>query len=222
MIVAIPTYHDNNNHIELRYALRSMVKHFKSFTDVLLIGTKPEWYTGKVLEVEQVETKHKRKEYQVILKMLNVGGYCLYSNDDFFALEDFDLTLPQYYDGTCRKAAIKYHDQYYKNMHQACPEGWLNFEVHCPMVMNTTILERELPEDWHTVDRPMKSIYANKYAINPQPLPDCKLRGNMSYENAKAIIKSKPFFSTCDNANYPGIANLLQELYPLSSIYETP
>lgn len=217
MLVAIPTHTSEDDHIELRYAIRSMIKHFKDFSGVVLIGVKPTWYKGEFIEF--IQEGPKRKEYWIIQKTLKMFGRFLYSNDDFFATKDFDSNLPHYYDNTCRKMAIIKTDHYYKLMYKNCPDGWLNYEIHCPMVFNSLLLKGYLPKDWQTVDRPMKSIYGNNSPYKNEYLQDCKIRGVKRYEDLKGLFKH-PFPSTCDNVG-PDLLRLLNELYPNKSIFET-
>lgn len=220
MNVVIPYINDNNNGLELRYAIRSMVKHFKDMTGVILIGEKPEWFNGLFIPVPQVETKPKRKEYQIIRKLLFAFGRFLYSNDDFFALQPFDSGLKNLWNRPCRKQAIITTDATYQRMYKACPEGWLNYDIHAPMVINSILFKQYLPADWETVDRPVKSIYGNNSPYPSEQADDCKIRDNKPYSEILPLIKGKRFFSTCDNASSPGMVKLLQELYPEKNCYE--
>src|SRR5574339_1299453 len=98
MTALIPYKHDPHNGLELRYAIRSLVKHFKPLTDITVIGDLPGWYLGK--HIFHPDTP-KRKEYSIYSKLMQVQDRVLYTNDDFFALKDFDESLPNYYSGTC-------------------------------------------------------------------------------------------------------------------------
>src|SRR5574339_852409 len=134
MTALIPYKHDPHNGLELRYAIRSLVKHFKPLTDITVIGDLPGWYLGK--HIFHPDTP-KRKEYSIYSKLMQVQDKVLYTNDDFFALKDFDESLPNYYSGTCgSKRPI---DRTYRELYRNAPSEWLNFDIHCPMIIDTRL-----------------------------------------------------------------------------------
>lgn len=209
MKVLIPYSDDGRDGVELRYAIRSMEKHFRDMTGCVVVGDKPGWYTGEHIPFEDVEG---RKEYSVYLKLKQVNETVLYSNDDFFALQDFDHRLPNYYFGTCREMAMRVADRRFKDLFGQCPPEWRMFEIHCPMAIDT----RELDYD---NDCLLKTTYANRLNLPGVELVDCKIRSNLYYGEVKHIIKSRPFWSTHDNAT-GGILAMLKRLYDKKSNFE--
>ena len=208
MKVVIPYRFDKDLGNELRYAIRSIVKHFKDFTGLVLVGDKPKWYTGYHIPARDIS---ERKEYSIYRKLMKVQETVLYTNDDYFALQDFNHTLPNYYNFKCSE--IKPIDKIYKDLYASCPGDWLNFDVHCPMVIDTTTFV------W-AIDRPIKTYYGNTHHLQGTRYADCKLRGELSYGEIMQRIKHRPFFSTHDNSTTAGMAKVLNELYPEPSVYE--
>lgn len=210
MNLVIPYRHDKYGGAEIRYCIRSMVMYFKDLTGVVVIGDRPEWYKGEHIPAK--DTKGQ-KEKSIIDKLLLASGTILFSSDDIFALKPFDAELPQYYFRTCRQKMIRALDSKYKKLYKACPERWLNFDIHAPMVIDT--------DKYRSLDDmvlPVKTKYANNFPNNITEAQDFKIKGPQSYANLKAFINRKMFFST-DTVNEP-LIKILNELYPLPSQYE--
>ena len=206
MKLIIPYRLDPNNGFELRYAIRSMVKHFKPLSGVVLIGDKPDWYQGE----HTPATDTGAKEWNIVNKIL-LSPYedFLYSNDDFFATQDFSTDLPNYYSTELRAARV--HGKYINrvlNVMDIYPDG-LFYDIHTPMVINLTKY-REANNLPQTKEYLCKSLYGNFIGGGVQ-LPDNKIR------NGK-LIPPGPFFSTNDRTCK--MINL-NELYPDASEYET-
>ena len=67
MKLLIPYRRCPNNGLELRYAIRSMVRHFKPLSGVVLIGDKPNWYCGEHIPA----TDTGAKEWNIVNKILS-------------------------------------------------------------------------------------------------------------------------------------------------------
>lgn len=208
MNLLIPYKHTKDDGLELKYSIRSMVKHFKDLHRVIVVGDLPSWFIGIHIQAGDIP---KHRELSVLRKIKKVDGVIMYSMDDVFALRDFSSDLPNYYDGLCgSKNPI---DRTYKEFYKDCPREWKSFEVHCPMVIDTSLLT------WDD-DRLLKTWYANTNKLPGVELPDCKLKGEMSYNDIKDEIKDKPFFSTKDNIHRGGMMRVMNELYPEKSKFE--
>jgi len=202
--------------LELRYAIRSMAKHFAALTGVLIIGDRPEWYTGDHIPRADFEGE---KEKSMQIKVLAAKDpVFLYSNDDFFAAEDFSIDLPNYYDQPCEQLAIRHHRGDYRRMYGNCAPGWLNFDVHCPMIMRRD----RFIETFEAMDEqtPIKTTYANGLP-NPQYLCDCKIRGDHAYHELEYATRDRPFFSTHESAINADLINFLQIKYPDGTKWES-
>lgn len=219
MRVIIPYRLPQDGGIELRYAIRSMVKHFKSLSGVLLIGDKPEWFTGDHIPFADLKGE---KERSMQLKILQVPDEIfLYSNDDYFANSDFGISLPNYYDTDCRDMAARHPIDSYRKMYNNCLSHWLNYDVHTPIIMKRGIVKTS----YYRMDAqtPVKTTYGND-AIHSMPrtarIADCKIKGEHSTEEIIYATKDRPFFSTHDNAINADMITFLESLYPHGSPYE--
>src|SRR5688572_313306 len=209
MKAVFPYTYDPDHGEELRFAIRSMVKHFKPFSGVVVVGDCPIWYTGEHIQCNDIPG---RKEFSIYSKLMQVRETVLFCNDDHFALQDFNETLPNYYDFPCKEK--KPVDKTYKDLYAACPPHWLNFDVHCPMIIDTTVFE------W-IIDRPIKTYYGNQHKVQGTRYADCKLRGELSSGEIIQRIKGRPFFNTHGNSKLAGMPVILRQLYPEPSEYET-
>lgn len=212
MKCVIPYRYDSNHGEELRYAIRSIVMHFKELSEIIVVGDCPIWYTGTHVHADDIPG---RKEFSIYSKLIKVQDRVLYTNDDYFALRPFDSNLPNYYDYFCRDMQAMSTDKMYKDLYGACPPYWLNFDLHCPMVIDTRLY------DFWEFDRPIKTYYANTVGVAATSYSDLKLRGELEYSEIKRRIKNRPFFSIADNINRGGMPHVLKELYPLPSPYES-
>lgn len=190
-----------------------MQKHFKSMTDVVLMTTTPpDWYIGKYIPFTDVPDKPATS---ILRKMLGAGVEdFLWCADDHFAVRDFDIDLPNYYNKHRHRVGVSL-----RGMLSNCLPDWLNYVVHAPMIINRTKLQQAV--EW-AGDReyPIKTLYANYNKLPGVPMTDCKFRDRNSYTHIKAMIKRQPFFSTHENAILPDMFRVLNELYPLPSLYE--
>ena len=200
--------------VELRYAIRSIYKHFKNLSGVLLIGDAPEWYKITADNHIPLADLKGEKEKSMQLKVLQCpDAVFLYSNDDYYALEDFDYQVPHYYDTTCRDMATRHPIKSYREMYYNCQPDWLNFDVHTPMIME----KQRFINTFNAMDgqTPIKTTYAQ--GLPGWYLADCKIAGEHNLKELEYRTKDRPFFSTHDSAVNPDLLEFLQKLYPDAS-----
>lgn len=217
MTIIIPYTDDKRNGTELMYAIRSMVKHFRSMTGLILVGDLPRWYTGDYLPYRDVPL---RREYSMYLKAMAganaATGKFLYTTDDHFALQDFDDTLPNYHLGLCGSAAINKTSGRYKKLYANCPAEWLDYDLHVPIVMS----KFNWPSTRLETDTPIKTTYANRAEVEGTQGIDCKFYNGHTYDQIKAVIGERQFFSTSPFCMNAAMLQVLNELYPDKSKYE--
>ncbi len=225
MRLVIPYKHREHSE-ELRFAIRSMVKHFRPLSGVLLIGDRPEWYTGAhipVADVLRTDPPPKiDKERSMQVKVLAVPDKrFLYSNDDFFANADFGEDLPNYYDLKCWQMAQKAASSTYRTLYENCQDEWNNYDVHVPMIMDRAWFHVTYQEMTAAgLQTPIKTTYAHVLP-NSEQIADVKIRGAHTLEELEWGIKDRPFFSTHDSALNDDLLEFLSKLYPNKSKYES-
>lgn len=86
---------EGENYNELRYSIRSAVRHFKDLGIVYIIGTKPSWLEG-IKHIELSDCYTSNKDANLINKLIltccdsNLSDQFLNMSDDFFFLQDID------------------------------------------------------------------------------------------------------------------------------------
>ncbi len=140
----------------------------------------------------------------------------LYTTDDHYALTDFDETLPNYYTTTCADKALNSTSGRYKKLYANCPEGWLNYDCHVPIVMSKFYY----PSTRLETDTPIKTTYANRAEVVGTPIADCKFFNAHTYDQIKAILATRQFFSTSPFSQNKDMIRVFDELYPDKSVYE--
>lgn len=217
MRVVTPYRQTADDGTELCYAIRSMVKHFKPLSGVLVIGDRPTWYTGDHIPCADLKGE---KERSMQLKVLQApDGVFIYTNDDYFSNSDFSFDIPHYFDTTCRDMAEKHPIDSYRKMYNNCLPHWLNYDIHTPMLVH----KKEFKEAYEKMDAqtPIKTTYGNSIGVyGIEYLADCKIKGEHSYEEIIYATKDRPFFSTHDSAINADMLAFLENLYPNASPYE--
>lgn len=199
-----------------------MVKHFKTLSGVLLIGDKPEWYTGDHIPMADTlcpdNPARVWKERSMQLKVMACPDEVfLYSNDDYYALQDFTDT-PAYFDTTCGNMAANHSMESYKRMYDNCLPHWLNFDVHTPMIIDRD----KFREAFEAMDEqtPIKTTYGNYLKFKGEYYYDVKIRQDNTYDEIMYTIKDRPFFSTHNSCLNDNMMKVFEELYPNKSAYE--
>ncbi len=207
IVILYPYRHSDTD--ELRYSIRSMVRHFKGLSGVIVIGDCPPWYTGTHIAASDTIG---RKEWSIVSKvLLSPAQQFVVCSDDVYAREDLDASLPMYYSEPLR--TVKRYGRYAERVANtlAIHPGGLMFDIHTPMVIDyEKFSEAHALCDWSEKEYLCKSVYANHVEGRKVQLPDCKIRKG-------STIPDLPFFSTSDQTfhNVP-----LSKLYPDASPWE--
>lgn len=216
MRVVVPYRSDNQNGTELMFAIRSMVRYFTDMTGIVLVGDKPKWYKGDHIPYRDIAG---RVDYNMYAKLMQVRPETvLYTQDDVFALKPFDKNIPNYYNTTCGFKALHAASGRHRTQYKNCPKEWLNFDIHAPMVIDTS--KFKWTGNYLHNDTPVKSTYGNQNNLPGEYLEDCKFGNEHTYDQIKAIIDGRLFFSTDRYSMKKDMEQVLNELYPEKSEYE--
>jgi len=192
MRVVIPYKKVPNN--DLYWAIRSIIINYEPLEKIIVVGDKPD-FAG---DYEYIPCPEQRdKEFSIYHKLRQVDGPVLFSNDDIFFMNRVH-DIPNYYLGTCgeKKGPMS---PYYKRMYDKCPPTWLDFDAHCPMVINTTFFM------WRQ-GMPLKSQYGNMFNVPGVLVEDFKIK------TVEDIDRTRPFLSTPEPLSR-FVEPLLRELF---------
>lgn len=231
MTVIIPYKKEPVSDIELLYALRSIDKYLIGFTNLIILGTPPDWYKGESVYVQD----RGEKQFNIYQKLLvacslkHVTNSFIEWDDDVMLNEIMDLWgqsvvchgLTYYQDGLLIKHSKKDMGLRYReavsNTIRRFPEG-KHFDLHNPIVYNKEQFKKLFANEKQEII--IKSTYCNTYGIEGVHRDDCKLQQILSKEAIKERIKGRLFFSTSTNAMKKPMIELLSELYPNKSRWE--
>jgi hypothetical protein len=239
-VVYFTTEQSFYGHRELRYSLRSLVKHVSVADQVWVIGAKPSWLTLGAIHIPETDPYEHNKDANIIRKMVHtcrrtdISQPFLFVNDDHFFSQDCRAAeFPFYHKGEIRAAGA--NREYCRRLAntrrllEAWGLGTLNFDVHTPILIHQDkFLEVFTTCDWVDLDGPglvMKSVYGNsvpEIVAAGVHLPDCKMTvrtgGNVDFWVEK-LSWERPCWST---GNYISrmVWQVLEQLYPEPSKFE--
>ncbi len=221
----------NGDNEELRYSIRSIIENMPH-DNVWVVGGKPEWYSGKYLEVFQDNKKYEnaRKNLMAIALSPDISDDFILMNDDFFVINKID-SPPYWYTGSIKSRVemikkLRIPNSSYIRLLTATRnaiidmgiEEPLDYELHIPMIMNKAKLLPLLNSEalW-------RSAYGNAYGVGGTIHEDIKVYGQITIEgrHGTAIdLETEPFLSGSD-ASFPLLLDqVLADRFPNKSIYE--
>lgn len=209
---------------ELRYSIRSVVKH-ATYDNIWVIGSKPDWYIGNYIEVDDIGNKFDNITncYRVLPSIGALSDDFVLMNDDFFILKPLGK-MPMFYDGTLsdkidKHISVSGMSQYARVLIKAKKElikqgikDPLCYDIHVPMVFNKSMLSYM---DYS--NNAPRSMYGNIYNLGGVQIKDVKIYKN----NSEFNINESHFVSSEDNS-FKLIEEELHNLFPQPSIYERP
>jgi hypothetical protein len=226
MTIIVPYKTDILSDVELLYALRSIEKNLIGFTNLIIIGTPPDWYKGESVYAKD----HVRgKQYSIYSKLLiacelsNVTDYFIEWDDDVMLNKDLLVGALQYYQDGTIKDHLKKGDmgsryrEAVANTLQIIPDG-VHFDLHNPIIYNKSQFKKLFCNK--TDETIIKSYYCNALKIEGVHRDDCKINQLISKGAIYYRIKDCLFFSTTTNAMKKPMIDVLSELYPNKSQWE--
>lgn len=206
MILVIPLINKTQSP-ELRYALRSITKHH-NITDCILVGGKPDWYTGSHIAHKDYGPIYKEQNIRDKVIAAGVTGEFMFANDDHILLQPLPLVPAD--KGLLSDCLAKRPGN---GSYTRCLRNTLehygnvpNVDTHCPMIMNGEMLQRTL-FDWPQYGIGFKTCYAQENGIESVYMEDCKVD--------KTPV-GKPWFSLAENFR----VNTLHEILPVPCKFE--
>ncbi len=223
---------------ELRYCLRSIKKHLTGWTNIVLIGEKPEWLCPNETLIhlpfpEKASSRHK--EQNIHKKIIHgiESGYCqgnfLFMNDDHFILQDLNAPwFPFHHKGALTNTleqtksvngyarSIKNTIKYLSGKGVKAPN---DYDTHCPIVYSGEKYLQVMPgHPFPDYGYCLKSLYCNLTGINGFYYPDLKLK--QIDETFPSQIKDRIYFSIGSIPPSEALTEIFETLYPVKSCWE--
>lgn len=229
MNIAIP-YRLAHNGIELKFMLRSIEKNLTGYKDIYIVGDRlPDWLTN-VKQITQGEEAQKSSR-NIINKILAASRSI---SDDKFIRWDDDIYLNQpldvkdikyWYEGTLsdqikeHRNNVRYR-RYIENTAFKITDSALYYDIHVPMIYETKHLGFVKDYSWET-NYLSKSLYCHHAGVEGVEVKDVKLKAAAEEKEVREAIEGKMFFCTGPQTMCPLVNDILTELYPNKSKYET-
>jgi hypothetical protein len=217
---------------ELRYSIRSVIKNMPH-SKIWVVGGKPDWYVGNYIEVLQDGQKYDnaRANLKAIVDSDEISDDFILMNDDFFVINKIE-SVPTWYTGTIRarveeikktrmpnSSYIRLLSKTNKAIQQLGIDVPLDYELHTPMVMNKQKLGNVI-----NIDSLWRSTYGNMYGIGGSIHQDIKVYGLSGIHDRNGFnidLKAEPFISGSDSSFHLLYNEILKDLLPNPSIYES-
>lgn len=212
-----------HKNLEIRFSLRSIEKHLEGFSDVWIIGERPDFLHNinhiPASDPYEVPDRNIMEKIKKACENPGVSDPFLFFNDDHYLLSDFQSNeFPYYYDMPLQEKIKKRgYDNYGQRMQNTMK--WLqvngkptkNFDIHTPILYKKQeFIDIVTKADWESKHGfVIKSLYANSLNIEGTYLKDCK--HNYPVDT--------PVYSTFPNVP-PNIQKFLFEKFPNPSKFE--
>jgi hypothetical protein len=214
---------------ELRYSIRSVVKN-TSYTNIWVVGYKPDWYVGDFVDYPDTATKFDNilNCTKVIPGIGAISDNFVLMNDDFFFLK-YRNSMPVYHGGLLRDKIDKYSllgarryasllRRTYKDLIRQGIKEPLDYDIHVPMPMNKQLLAQSIDRAYFP-----RSGYGNLNNIGGQLITDVKAYSSKSILSSRSFDFSKEdaeFVSTEDGSFQEVYEAVLKDMFPKPSQYE--
>jgi hypothetical protein len=218
-----------NNNLELLYCLRSIDTYLKGVGNVFLIGHCPEWVTNVIHIPKDDDSRNRFRDRNIMEKMLvacsdeRVSKEFLMIHDDHFLLETVRASsFPYVHHGPMTPGPGQYGKTKGNTM-AILGRNINDYDSHCPILFNKNMFKSAIaPVDWDKwYGYCLKTIYCVFNGIEGEYYPDLKIRYT-SDMNVREMIKGRRWFSSSDRAlHHNPLRDLLDELYPNKSKYES-
>lgn len=174
------------NNFELKMSLRSVEKHLSNYTDVIIVGEKPDWIQN-VTHIPLGDIPNE-KDYNIMLKTeraFQEVDRLLFFNDDHYLLEDFDAeTFPYFYhdtiDNYVKRRGLDGYGRRANNTMKHLKSKNLPikfFDIHTPIIYERQpFLDNVVSLPWKQYKEGfvIKSLYANGLKIEGTSQKDSK------------------------------------------------
>jgi len=201
---------DGNNE-ELRYSIRSVVESFP-YSNIWIIGGKPDWYIGNYIEIDQSQNKYKNavENLKNICSSSQISNSFILMNDDFYIIDKID-SIKTFHGGYLLDKINLYQklnsnsnytrklNATYKRLKGIGIDDPLDYELHIPMVMEKEKLQEVLNNNDQFLWR---SMYGNIFKVGGSEMKDVKVYGSgpLVPKSYNLNVDNHTFLSSADSS----------------------
>lgn len=203
------------NCFELRHSIRSFSQ-FLHIDRVIVVGDKPEWFTGEHIPMPQ----YHMKEEDIYRKVCEAAGHIdrfIFANDDHFMLRP-DMIEYYYSRPLFAKCSPDFYGTMCKNTYELFGDGMF-FDIHTPMIIESDKIPTCYP--WSDNRQYVfKSLYCNHNKVDGKQMADCKIPGFETYDRLTEYCIDRPFLSLGAMAFSKVAMSWLSDRFPEKSKFE--
>jgi hypothetical protein len=189
------------------------------------VGKKPDWYTGKFINVDKFGDNYDkvREALRVVSKTDEISEEFVLMNDDFFIVKPIK-NVPYFYTGTLSERIAARRSGGYsrllmkteKDLRDRKFKDALDYELHVPMAMTKSGVA-------HIIDMPglWRSTYGNVFGVGGSIRKDVKIYTHEDWANRTDLHDSE-YLSTNDKSFMQVYKNVLMGMFPEPSEFEHP
>jgi hypothetical protein len=215
---------------ELRYSIRSVVKNLPH-ANIWLIGSKPDWYDGNFVAIENIGDKYDNIDncLLTIPKISAISDDFISVHDDFFVIKPVDFLI-NFHGGMLedrinvhqKASPVSKYTKLLKKTNEILKLAGiripLDFDIHVPMIMN----KKKLSE-LRRGPVLLRSMYGNLFNV-----PSFEMKDVKSYQKGSSLASVKQhnpkqndllYFST-EDGSFNDYKNWLEAKFPNPTKYE--
>jgi hypothetical protein len=215
---------------ELRYSIRSVLYSFPD-ASIWVVGGKPDWYSGKHIDVVQNHNKYTNaiNNLTAVCNSNEISDSFILMNDDFFIVKKIN-SVDVFNGGLLSEKIDKYikltaSSMYIKKLiltNERLKESGINdaldYELHVPMIMEKNKLKEVIIKYPSCLWR---SMYGNLFSVGGTKIDDVKVYVNKKHlSRSKEISAESIFVSTEDLSFNLVFETLLKDIFKTKTTYE--
>ncbi len=219
--------------LEIRFSVRSLLMHGK-VEKIYFVGYDPGIFDFNHDMIEFIPINDTSAKERNIWNAIFIGSkhvhseYFLLCHDDHFIMRDLndEPIFPYYF-----KKDKKPNHNHYRALHERTKAALIlrgkqtkNFECHCPIHVNKTMLEyvaleyeKEINSDRGIL---FNSTYSNHVGLLGTEITDLKIYSKLNVNTLTNMTIDVPYFSISDTAINNHLLTFLENLYPNKAEFE--
>lgn len=205
-IVYVLGHGSKHSDSELRYSIRSVVKHVKNMRRIIIVGACPQFIKGVIhlpcKDTEPIPDLNIRNKILAACNSDVVSEDFLFMNDDHFLLKQYDATkFPNYHKGDLKESIEPRSQDSYRirltntyNQLKKKGLGTLNFDTHTPIIYNKKkFIQMTKMFDWTVFEGlVIKSLYGNVNELESELMRDFKINSPSQIKDETRIFSTFP------------------------------
>ena len=230
-----PYWHRGANDDEIRWSVRSVEKHFQGTAEVLIIGDKPPWYSGRYIPQRRVSKHTPNRPFRDMLsKVWTMATHPEVRDEFVWMMDDIYLIKPTTIEDLSTPRAVRWSESQ-SNSWQRRKANTMralantgrsvhDFATHLPHWVEKDKL-RQLYEEFSLLRDTMlwEVLYGNVFRGHPEPVRPFfrRITRKISLEELQQTTEHASIFNHTASAWCPAVRTFLEQMFPNQAAAET-